>query len=144
MMQDETVLELAPVASAEAYRQRILVIDDDRDQVEALAFALRRQGFDVTTAHSLAAGRSAVNTIHPQLVIADLGLPDGDGLELCQQLADHEETCEIPVIALSGTERADIVRQARLAGCHFFLRKPYDPNALLLLAQNAIAHGPAW
>ena len=68
----------------------------------------------------------------------DVGLPDGDGLMFCQRLADAPETCEIPVIILSGMDRADMVRQARAAGCQYFLRKPYDPNALLLLARHAI------
>lgn len=144
MMQENTVLELAPVEAVEAPRQRILIIDDDRDQVEPLAFSFRRQGFDVSTAHSLAAGRTAVGLIRPHLVIADIGLPDGDGLDFCKQLADQSETCEIPVIILSGSDRSDVVRNARLAGCQFFLRKPYDPNALLLLALNALSDGPAW
>jgi CheY-like chemotaxis protein len=70
-----------------------------------------------------------------------LGLPDIDGFELCQQLVDDEATSEIPVIIVSGNDSPDIVRRARAAGCHFFVRKPFDPNALLALIRQAIDSG---
>jgi len=136
-MQDTTI-ELDPISDETHVRQRILVIDDDREQTETLAYALRRQGFDVFTAHSFQEGLAAVELHRPQLLIMDIRLPDGDGLSLCERLADNSSTCEIPVIILSGMEGPNIVRRARSAGCHFFLRKPYDPNALLLLAESAI------
>jgi CheY-like chemotaxis protein len=43
------------------------------------------------------------------------------------------------VIIVSGTERKDIIRQSRAAGCQYFVRKPFDPNALLVLIDQAIA-----
>ena len=138
MWHDETILELDPVAVADDVRPRILVLDDEPDHVEVLSTALQRQGFDVVTANSIQAGQLAIDLYTPNLVIIDVGLPDGDGLIFCQRLADTPETCEIPVIILSGMDRADMVRQARAAGCQYFLRKPYDPNALLLLARHAI------
>jgi len=41
-------------------------------------------------------------------------------------------------------EKPSIVRQARAAGCQYYVRKPYDPNALLLLVQNAISESKDW
>ena len=135
----DTTIELNPVMESELSRQRILLVDDDHEQAETLAFALRRQGFEVVVAHSARAGRAATELHQPQLVILDIRLPDGDGLALCQQLSDDPDTSDVPVIILSGMEGPDIVRRARAAGCQFFLRKPYDPNALLLLAESAIS-----
>ncbi len=74
----------------------------------------------------------------------DLRLPDADGFEVCQQLADSPETCAIPVIILSGLEEPDILRRCRAAGCQFFLRKPYDPNALLTLIRQSIDDATHW
>lgn len=139
-MGNDTTIELNPVIDLELSRQRILLVDDDHEQAETLAFSLRRQGFEVMTAHSARAAMAAIELHQPQLVILDIRLPDGNGLELCQQLTDDADTCDIPVIILSGMEGADIVRRARAAGCQYFLRKPYDPNALLLLAESAINH----
>ena len=50
----------------------------------------------------------------------------------------------IPVIILSGMERPDIIRRSRAAGCQYFVRKPYDPNALLILVQHAIGETRGW
>ena len=124
--------------------KKILVVDDDADQLEALAYVFRRRGYDVSTAETIAASKLAIALHQPQLMIVDIGLPDGDGLALCQQVSDDSETCEIPLIVLSGIDRTDVVRQARLAGCQFFLKKPYDPNALFILAENALHNGAAW
>lgn len=137
-MTEHTSMVLDPVAEDTANRKRILLIDDDHDQTDVLARALRRQGFDVSSAHSIRDGRAAIDLYDPQLVIMDIRLPDGDGLQLCERMADETEMCQIPVIVLSGMEGPQIVRRARAAGCHFFLRKPYDPNALLVLAESAI------
>jgi CheY-like chemotaxis protein len=82
--------------------------------------------------------RALAQAEKPDLVLLDLGLPDVDGFELCQQLVDDETTCEIPIIILSGMENSDIVRRCRAAGCRYFVHKPYDPNALLTLIQQAI------
>ncbi len=74
----------------------------------------------------------------PSAIILDLGLPDTDGLTICEQLADSPETCSAPILILSGKEEPGLVRRCRAAGCHYFLRKPYDPNALLVLVREAI------
>ena len=66
------------------------------------------------------------------------------GFDVCQQLADDPQTCSIPVIILSGMERPDIIRRARSSGCQYFVRKPYDPNALLVLIQSAIGEADKW
>ncbi len=144
MVSDEPVLELDPVEKNQTPTRRILVVDDDRDQADTLAYALRKQGFDVLLAHTLQAGRLAAELHTPHLIIMDIRLPDGDGLSLCHQLADDPLTCQIPVIILSGMEGPDIVRHARAAGCLFFLRKPYDPNALLLLTRDALGLNRPW
>jgi DNA-binding response OmpR family regulator len=144
MVSDEPRLELESVERPNQQVRRILIVDDDRDQADALAYALCKQGFDPLLAHTIQAGRVAVELHLPSLIIMDIRLPDGDGLSLCQQLADDPQTYQIPVIILSGMERPDIVRDARAAGCLFFLRKPYDPNALLLLARDALGMNRGW
>jgi CheY-like chemotaxis protein len=72
------------------------------------------------------------------LILLDLRLPDLDGFTLCRELVDAPETCDIPVIILSGMERPDIIRRCRAAGSQYFVRKPYDPNALLVLIHEAL------
>jgi CheY-like chemotaxis protein len=124
--------------------ETILIIDDDEVMADVLSRRLRQQGFDPLTAQSGAAGLAAAQSRHPALIILDLRLPDIDGLSVCEQLVDSSETCDIPVIILSGMERPDIIRKARAAGCYYFVRKPYDPNALLVLIRQALHERHCW
>jgi len=125
-------------------RQTILAIDDDDTLTEVLAFRLERQGFATLTAHSGREGLATAREKRPTLIVLDLHLPDVDGLEICQQLADDPATCMIPVLILSGMETPGILRECRAAGCSYFLRKPYDPNALLTLIRQAIREKDDW
>ena len=124
--------------SIESKSRHILIIDDDRDQAEVLSISLTRLGFETLLAHDIRSGTKLAHTASPQLVILDIRLPDGNGLELCRELGDDPRTFQTPVIILSGMEQSDIVRRARTAGCRYFLRKPYDPNSLLLLVEDTL------
>ncbi len=133
----------APAKITAGKRQSILIIDDDEVLSDVLARRLQQQGFDTLTADSGRCGLARARADQPSLILLDLRLPDADGITICEQLADDLETCAIPVIILTGMERPDILRRCRAAGCHYYLRKPYDPNALLILIRQAItdAHG---
>ncbi len=131
-------------AFALADPQRILIIDDDDAMVDVLSQRLSRQGYQILVATSGDAGLAMARRELPSLVLLDLRLPDADGFSICQELADSAETCSIPVIILSGMERPDIIRRSRAAGCQYFVRKPYDPNALLILVQHAIGEARNW
>ncbi len=119
-------------------RYRVLVVDDDRDQVVVLRQRLERQGFEVLTAESGQLGLAAAHQDRPHLVLLDLRLPDVNGLSVCRRITESPQTCGIPVIVLTAMEGPHILRDARRAGCHYFVRKPYDPNALLVLIDSAM------
>jgi len=119
--------------------EHILVIDDDATQTEVLSHLLAKQGYRVSIASTCGEGYAKANSEKVDLILLDIGMPDGNGLDVCSEFSDGETTSGIPVIIVSGMEEPSVVRRARAAGCHFYLRKPFDPNALLLLAQNAIA-----
>lgn len=114
-----------------------LLVDDDQLQLEVLEYRLQQLGFQVTTLNSGSQVLQTAKSLQPHLILLDIELPDADGIELCQGLSDDDQTCEIPVVLLSGTERSDVVRAARSAGSRFFLRKPYDPNTLALVVDHA-------
>ena len=118
--------------------RRILVVDDDEEQLAALSYRLQKLGYEPALATSgRQAIESAISTV-PDLVLLDLCLPDANGFDVCERLGNSATTCGVPVIILSGMETDDIVRRARSAGCAYYLRKPYDPNVLLTLIQNAL------
>jgi DNA-binding response OmpR family regulator len=125
-------------------RHTVLIIDDDDTLSDVLCYRLKSQGLKAVAAYSGAAGLAKAKAEPPSAVILDLCLPDADGLTICEQLADAPETCSTPVLILSGKEEPGLVRRCRTAGCHYFLRKPYDPNALLVLIRQAIRDAGGW
>jgi len=134
--QPTAVLEPATIESNQ--QREILIIEDDDAQREVLSLRLRGQGFKTLQASNAMEGLRLAEERHPHLVLLDVRLPDIDGFRVCRHLDENPDTSSIPVIILSGMERPDIIRRARSAGCHYFVRKPYDPNALLCLVEQAM------
>lgn len=126
--------EMLPLTSG----ARILIVEDEFDQREWLDYRFRLLGFETILAATGTEGLDLARKRLPDVVVLDAWLPDLDGREICRRLADDSSTCEIPVILVSGLDQGDMVRSARRAGCRFFLRKPYDPNALLALVECAL------
>ena len=125
-------------------KHTVLIIDDDDTLTDVLSHRLKQQGFRTVAAYSGNAGLEQAKAQPPSAIILDLGLPDADGLSICAQLADSPETCATPIIILSGKEQPGLVRRCRAAGCHYFLRKPYDPSALLVLISQSIGDANDW
>ena len=143
-MDYELLAQLEPSINQLGKHESILVIDDDKSTSCFLTQNLNKQGFKTTTADSGKKGLAVARSQHPDLIVLDVSLPDMDGFALCESLGDSPDTCSIPVIMLSGTESPGIVRHARSAGAHFFVRKPFDPNALLVLIKQAIRDTMLW
>jgi DNA-binding response OmpR family regulator len=119
-------------------KHKVLIIDDDESLSEVLAYQLKRQGLTARAARTGKVGLEKAKAEQPSAILLDLGLPDIDGLSICEQLADSPETSATPIIILSGRDQAGLVRRCRAAGCHYFVHKPCDPNVLLLLLRQAI------
>ncbi len=134
--------DFAPVVVRQ--RPSVLIIDDDVTLSEVLSHRLKRQGFRAVAATSGKAGLNVARREPPAAIILDLCLPDGHGLAICEQLVDAPETCGVPILILSGQDEPELIRRCRAAGCHYFLRKPYDPNALLVLLDQAIRESRSW
>ena len=136
-MQAQLIAE--PAQQRQAVTQfSVLIIDDDEAMAEVLAARLTQQGFATLTAHAGQEGLGLAISRRPDVILLDLRLPDCDGFDLCAELDDSPETMGTPIIVLSGMARPDVIRRSRAAGCRYYVRKPYDPNALLLLIQQAI------
>jgi CheY-like chemotaxis protein len=140
----ESLTQMEPIGASRHRARRILIVDDDEGQVEVLATRFKRQGFQTVTATRGRDGIKRAREDGPHLVLLDLRLPDIDGMQVCRELTDDPATCSLPVIILSGMERPDIIRRSRAAGCLYFVRKPYDPNALLVLVERALDEAANW
>lgn len=117
----------------------ILVVEDDATLALSLRLSLADQGHAVTVASTLAAAREAVDARAFDLVVLDLGLPDGDGLDLCRALRDAGDT--IPIIALTARHTlADRVSGLR-NGADDYVTKPFDLPELLARVEAHLRRG---
>jgi CheY-like chemotaxis protein len=120
----------APSSVAQpAERLRILLVDDHVDTSKVMARLLSRNGYHVRTAGTLRAAVEAVVSDPVDLVISDLGLPDGSGHDLMRRLrASHDG---VKGIALSGYGTDEDIRKSHAAGFATHLTKPTDFDRLL-------------
>lgn len=113
-------------------RPTILVVDDDRAIQELLNELLREAGYEVRSACSLAAAREVIRQQRPDVLILDVRLPDGNGLDLCAQLQHDPATLDLPVLVLSSLAHgSDFVAQGLDRGGYDVLAKPFVNEELL-------------
>ncbi len=112
-------------------KERILIVDDEEDILELIAYNLTRDGYATETAKT---GESAIGMARdgkPDLVLLDLMLPGIDGLDVCRILKGDPSTAGIPVIMITAKgEDADIVTGLEL-GADDYVTKPFSPRILL-------------
>lgn len=109
----------------------VLVVEDEPDIRDLVAFHLEREGFQVRTARSGAEGLTRVKTAAPDLIILDLMLPELDGLEVCRRLRRDPVTASIPVIMLTAkADEVDRVVGLEL-GADDYVAKPFSPKELV-------------
>ena len=112
-------------------RNRILVVDDDRELVELLRFNLDQAGFVVSVAKDGAEGLKAARTFGPDLILLDLMMPEIDGFEVCEILKRDRLTARIPIVMLTAMS-GQLARAAGLgAGATQYICKPFSPKVLL-------------
>jgi DNA-binding response OmpR family regulator len=117
-------------------RRRVLVVDDETDFLATYERLLRREGYDVVTVTSRAAGLAALAGEPPHLVISDLRLPDGDGLDVVR--AAHGARDPLPVIVVTGYPSAENRRAALAAGATTFVAKPFAAALLLAAVRSSV------
>jgi two-component system, NtrC family, response regulator PilR len=114
----------------------ILVIDDEPSMTELLSIMLRKEGYQVVTAGSRAAAAKALAQSPVDMVITDVKLPDGDGIEILRHVkAASAGTVVIVMTAFGSTEMA--VTALKL-GAHDYLVKPFDVEELKIVVRNAL------
>jgi len=122
--------------SGAAPAAKILVVDDEADFTATYERLLRRRGYGVVSAGSRGAGLAALAGGGLSLVIADLRLPDGDGLDLVR--AARAGARPVPVIVVTGFA-SEASRQASLAaGASAYLAKPFSTPAFVALVEKTL------
>ncbi len=114
----------------------ILVVDDELDMATSYARLLRRQGYGVVCVGSLAAGLRAMESQPFRLVIADLRLPDGDGLDVVR--AARALPAPVPVIVATVLGSRETRKAAMAAGATAFIAKPFSTESFSSLVSQVL------
>jgi two-component system KDP operon response regulator KdpE len=118
----------------------VLVVEDQPEMQDFLRELLIADGYRVLDARTLVGGMRQVTTEHPDAVLLDRGLPDGDGLELVHRV---REWSSVPVIVISSRAREEEKVAALDAGADDYLGKPFGMEELLARLRAALRHSRA-
>ncbi|MBA4020419.1 MAG: hypothetical protein C0483_24930 [Pirellula sp.] len=115
---------------------RILVVDDNREAAETFAAVLRHSGHEVRVAHDGAQAVKLAESVRPDVVFMDLGMPHLNGYEAAEQIRKAPWGENIVLAALTGWGQEEDRRRTTSAGFDFHLTKPAEPSAVLRILQG--------
>jgi two-component system KDP operon response regulator KdpE len=119
---------------------RVLVCDDEPQILRALKVVLRDAGYDVTATATAKEALDAASVRPPDAAIIDLVLPDGNGVEVCEQLRSWSE---MPIIVLSALDDEEQKVRALEAGADDYVTKPFGPRELVARLSAALRRAGA-
>ena len=121
--------------------QKILLIEDEPDIRKTLEYNISREGYDVVSAPSLSEGRNHLNSGSFSLILLDLMLPDGSGLDLCREIKSDKEKVATPIIILTAKDdEVDKVVGFEL-GADDYVTKPFSVRELILRIKAVLKRG---
>lgn len=123
----------------------VLVVDDEPDVLTSIENVLRHHGARVLTASNAADALTLLQEHHPTVLLADIAMPDRDGIELMRAIRNLPTVhAKIPAAALSAHLATEFEVGARTAGYHLYIEKPVKPDELVgrisMLAANDALH----
>jgi two-component system, OmpR family, phosphate regulon response regulator PhoB len=122
----------------DAKGKRVLVIDDEVDVTDLLAYNLRAKGYEVEAVNNPNSSVGAARTFMPDLVILDVMMPDLNGIQICRMLRADSKLKNVPVIFLTAkAEEADRI-QGLETGADDYICKPFSTKELLLRVQTIL------
>jgi two-component system KDP operon response regulator KdpE len=118
-------------------RLRVLVIDDEAAILRFLKPALEANNYEMTSAGTIAEGVKRVAAETPDIVLLDLGLPDGDGKDVIRRA---REWSDVPIIVLSAREREAEKIESLDLGADDYVNKPFNIGELMARMRTALRH----
>ena len=120
---------------------RILMVEDNEMNRDALSRRLERRGYEVVLAVDGKQGLTLAQSVQPDLILMDLSLPEIGGWEATRCLKAASATAQIPLIVLSSHAMAGDREKALVAGCDDFDTKPVDFQRLLAKIETLLQEG---
>lgn len=114
---------------------KVLIVDDDRVLADVVAFALRREGFQVIQAFDGLSALQRWAEDKPDLLVLDVNLPKMDGFTVCQRIRKEADT---PIIMLTVRGEDDDIVHGLELGADDYIPKPFSPRQLVARAQAVL------
>jgi len=122
----------------EAKPKRILVVDDESDVTDLVAYHLKSKGFQVQAINDPNGSIGAARTFVPDLVILDVMMPDLNGIQICRMLRADPKLKKVPVIFLTAKAEENDRIQGLELGADDYICKPFSTKELVLRVQSII------
>jgi two-component system, OmpR family, alkaline phosphatase synthesis response regulator PhoP len=112
-------------------KEKILIVEDEKDIVKMLDYNLKKEGFKTFLAYNGEDGLDAARKENPDLILLDLMLPEMDGLDVCKAIKNEVKTSRIPIIILTAkAQETDKIVGLEL-GADDYVTKPFSPKELI-------------
>ncbi|HEY9175642.1 MAG TPA: response regulator [Verrucomicrobiae bacterium] len=121
---------------------KVLVIEDNADNLKIIAYALQRAGYAVIPAGRGEEGVELALRERPAFIIMDINLPGIDGIETTRRIRASEADGRIPIIAVTSYAMAGDRERFLAAGCNGYIEKPIDPITLVERLRQIIGQEP--
>jgi two-component system phosphate regulon response regulator PhoB len=126
----------------EAMRERILVVEDEKDVREMIRLNLKAAGFDVVEAGNGAEALALAKNDPPKVIILDLMMPEMSGVEVCRALRRNPATSRIPVLMLTAKSTEEDKVVGFEVGADDYVTKPFSPRELVLRVRAVARRQP--
>lgn len=120
---------------------KILIIDDDTELIEALKLRLQEDQYEVITATSGQRGLERFDAERPDLIILDISMPKMDGYTFIKIFKGKYSISEVPILVLTG--KSGMQETFALEGVRGYLTKPCDPEELIAKVKSSLSHAPS-
>ncbi|MFH0736377.1 MAG: response regulator [bacterium] len=117
---------------------KILVVDDQPDNVFILQDRLENEGYEVITAYDGPAGIEKAENEDPDLVLLDVMMPGMSGFEACKIITSSDKTKDIPVILVTALTSVEDIKEGLNAGAFDYIKKPFNKTELIARIKSAL------
>jgi|GEM_PF-2903568 len=120
-------------------KQKILIIDDQEDLRLVVQDRLARSGYEVETAEDGRDGIGKAKALKPDLILLDVNMPKMDGFHVLEHLKKSGETCDIPVIMMTGRNQPEDIRKAIEGYAEKYITKPFEFDQLMAEVRSSLS-----
>lgn len=120
----------------------ILVVEDDRKLSQAVSIRLRAAGYQVINAFDCVTAMTTARKNDPDLIVLDLALPAGNGIEVAEKLRALPRTASVPIVIATAMKAPDLRERAMEVGVSAFFEKPFRAEEFLAAIEEALSPTP--